>query len=201
MPKTTTPHRTKAPMTPLRRRPSTRPTLRRDRHRRRPQRPRQRRLPREGRPPDADPRAAQRRRRGGDHRGAPAGLLVHDLLVRPQPPPAGHHPRPRADEARLHAAADALDVRADGERRLSPPRPGPGREHPRDRPPLEARRRRLRRVRARHHQGPPGHQAAPRRGPARHLQQRPRGASSPWPGSAGASATSSRRCSTMPSGC
>ena len=47
-------------------------------------------------PADAHPRAAPPRRRCGDHRGAPAGLLVHDVLVRPEPAPAGHHPRPRA---------------------------------------------------------------------------------------------------------
>ena len=57
--------------------------LRRDRHRRRPQRPDEQRLSREGRPEGARPRAPARRRRRRDHRGAPAGLLVHDLLVRP----------------------------------------------------------------------------------------------------------------------
>ena len=77
------------------------------------------------------------------------GLLVHDVLVRAQPAPARHHPRPRADQARLHAAPDALDVRADGERRLPAARPGPRREPPRDRAPQRARRRRLRRVQPR----------------------------------------------------
>ena len=42
------------------------------------------------------PRAAPPRRRRGDHRGAPAGVLVHDVLLRPEPAPARHHPRPRA---------------------------------------------------------------------------------------------------------
>ena len=40
------------------------------------------------------------------------GLLVHDVLVRAEPAAAGHHPRARADQARLHAAADVDDVRA-----------------------------------------------------------------------------------------
>ena len=52
------------------------------------------------------------------HRGAPPRLLVHDVLVRAQPAAARHHPRAGADQARLHAAADVLDLRADGERRL-----------------------------------------------------------------------------------
>ena len=89
-----------------------RPDLRRHRRRRRPQRPGQRRVPRQGRAQDADPRAAPPRRRRGDHRGAPPGLLVHDLLVRAEPAAAGHHPGPRADQARLHAAADVDDLRA-----------------------------------------------------------------------------------------
>ena len=40
------------------------------------------------------------------------GLPVHDVLVRAEPAAARHHPRTRADQARLHAAADAVDVRA-----------------------------------------------------------------------------------------
>ena len=40
----------------------------------------------------------------------------------------------------------------------------------------QARRRRVRRVQPRRHQGPPGDQAAPRHGPAGHLQRRPGGA-------------------------
>ena len=119
-----------------------RPDLRRHRHRRRPQRPGQRRLPRQGRAQDADPRAAPSRRRRGDHRGAPAGLLVHDVLVRPEPAAAGHHPGPRARQARLHADPDADDVLPDGERRLPAARPGPRREPAGDRPPQPARRRR-----------------------------------------------------------
>ena len=75
-----------------------------------------------------DPRAPPPRRRRGDHRGAPAGLLVHDVLVRAEPAPAGHHPGARAGQARLHAAPDAVDVRPDGERRLPAARPGPRRE-------------------------------------------------------------------------
>ena len=94
------------------------------------------RLPREGRPEDPRPRAAPPRRRRGDHRGAPARLLVHDVLVRPEPAPAGHHPRARADEARLHADPHAVDVLPDGGRRLPAARPGPRREPPGDRPPL-----------------------------------------------------------------
>ena len=80
------------------------------------------------RPEDPDPRAAPSRRWRGDHRGAPARLLVHDVLVRAEPAAARHHPRPRADEARLHAAPHAVDVRPDGERRLPAPRPGSRRE-------------------------------------------------------------------------
>ena len=124
-----------------------RPDLRRDRRRWRSQRPDQRRLPRQGRAQDADPRAALAVRRRGDHRGAPPGLLVHDVLVRAEPAPAGHHPRPRADQARLHAAPDVVDLRADGERRLPVARPGPRREPQGDRPPQQARRRRLQPVR------------------------------------------------------
>ena len=61
---------------------------------------------------DADPRAAPPRRRRGDHRGAAPGLLVHDVLLRAEPAAAGDHPRARAGQARLHAAADAVDLRA-----------------------------------------------------------------------------------------
>ena len=80
------------------------------------------------------------------------------------------------DEARLHAAADAVDLRPDGERRLPAPRPGPRREPPRDLPPQRPRRRRLRRVQPRRPARLPGDQAAPRPGPAGPLQRRSRGA-------------------------
>ena len=126
----------------------------------RPQRHGQRGVPRQGGPQDADPRAPAERRRRGDHRGAHAGLLVHDLLVRPEPAPAGDHPRPRADQARLHAAADVVVVRADRGRRLPVARPGPRREPQGDRAPQQARRRRLQPVRPRHGDGLPGDQAA-----------------------------------------
>ena len=102
-----------------------RPDLRRHRHRRRPQRPRQRRVPGQVRPQDADHRAAPPRRRRGHHRGAAPGLLVHDVLVRAEPAAAGHHPRPRADQARLHAAADVDDLRARRRGRLPAVHPGP----------------------------------------------------------------------------
>ena len=59
------------------------------------------------------------------------------------------------------------------------PRPGPRREPPGDRAPLEARRRRVRRVQPRRHQGPPGDQAAHGRGAARLLERRPGGADPP----------------------
>ena len=153
-----------------------RPDVRRHRHRRRAQRPGQRRVSRQVRPQDARPRTPSPRRRRGDHRGAATGLLVHDVLVRPQPAAAGHHPRARTDQARLHAAADVVVLRPDGERRLPVAHPGPQREPQGDRAPLQARRRRLRPVRARHRDGLPGDQAAARHGPAGHLQQRPRGA-------------------------
>ena len=104
-----------------------RPDLRRHRHRWRPQRPGQRRLPRQVRAQDADHRAPPPRRWRGHHRGAPPGLLVHDVLVRAEPAAAGHHPRPRADQARLHAAADVVDVRARRRGRLPVVGPGPRR--------------------------------------------------------------------------
>ncbi len=153
-----------------------RPRVRRDRDRGRSQRADERRLPGEGRPQDAHPGTAPPGRRRGDHRGAPAGLLVHHVLLRPEPAPAGHRPGPRADEARLHAAPHADHVLPDGGRRLPAPRPGPRREPAGDRPAQPPRRRRLRRLQPRHHQGPPGPQAAHGPGPARHLQRRSGGA-------------------------
>ena len=92
--------------------------LRRHRHRRRPQRPRQRRLPRQGRPADADPRAPAPRRRRRHHRGAAPRLLVHDVLVRALAAAPRDHPGAGARQARLHAAAHVVHVRAHGERRL-----------------------------------------------------------------------------------
>ena len=136
----------------------------------------QRRLPGQGRAQDADPRAPAERRRRGDHRGAPAGLLVHDLLVCPEPAAAGDHPRPRADQARLHAAPDVVVVRPDRGRRLPVARPGPRREPQGDRAPQQARRRRLQPVRPRHGDGLPGDQAADRLGAAGPVQRRPGGA-------------------------
>ncbi len=202
MPKTPTRRRRRKPPTPKPPpRPARRPDLRRDRRRWRPQRPDQRRLPRQGRAQDADPRAALAVRWRGDHRGAPPGLLVHDVLVRPEPAPAGHHPRPRADQARLHAAPDVVDVRADGERRLPVARPGPRREPQGDRPPQQARRRRLQPVLARHGDGLPGDQAAPRRAAAGPVQRRPRGAARAGHRSvSGSGRWTSGRCTTR-SGC
>ena len=150
--------------------------VRRHRHRWRPQRPHQRRLSGQGRPQHPDHRAPPSGRRSGHHRRAASGLLVHDLLLCLVAAAARHHPRVGADQARLHAAADAVHLRPDGERRLRPVRTGPQRERQRDRPAFEARCRRLRSVRARHHHGLPGAQAAPRQRPARSLQQGPRGA-------------------------
>ena len=154
-----------------------RPHLRRDRHRWRPQRPGQRRLSREGGPQDPDHRASPPRRWRGHHRGAAPGLLVHDVLVRAVAVAAGHHPRPGADQARLHAAADVVDASGPRrERRLPAVHPGPQPEPQGDRAALQARRRRVRPVHPRHRDGLPGHQAAARHGPAGHLQRRPRGA-------------------------
>ena len=178
-----------------------RPDLRRDRRRWRPQRADQRRLPRQGRAQDPDPRAALAVRWRGDHRGALPGLLVHDVLVRPEPAAAAHHPRPRADQARLHAAADVVDLRADGERRLPVARPGPRREPQGDRPPQQARRRRLQPVLARHGDGLPGAQAAARRAAAGPVQQRPRGAARAGRRSASGSGRWTSGRSTTPSGC
>ncbi len=140
-------------------------------------------------------------RRRGDHRGALPGLLVHDLLVRPEPAPAGHHPRPRADQARLHAAADVVDLRADGERRLPVARPGPRREPQGDRAPQQARRRRLQPVLARHGDGLPGDQAAARRGRRRTCSATTPRSCWRWPRSArGSGRWTSGRCTT-PSAC
>ena len=60
----------------------------------------------------ADPRTAPPRRRRGDHRGAPARIQVHHVLLRAEPAAARHHPRARPREARIHAAADAVVVLA-----------------------------------------------------------------------------------------
>ena len=178
-----------------------RPDLRRDRRRRRPQRPRQRRVPRQVRPQDADPRAPPPRRRRGHHRGAAPRLLVHDVLVRPEPAPPADHPGPRADQARLHAAADVDDLRARRRGRLPVVHPGPRPEPEGDRAALQARRRRLRPVQPRHGDGLPGHQAAPRHGPARHLQRRPRGAHRARVASARGSRRWTSACSTTRSAC
>ena len=142
-----------------------------DHRRRRAQRARQRRLPREGRPQGAHPRAPPPGRRGRDHRGAAPRLPLHVVLLRAEPAPAGHRPRARPGQARLHADPDAVVVRADGERRLPAARPGPRREHQGDHAALAARRRRDGPLRVRRRAGLPAGQAAARQGPAEHLRQ------------------------------
>ena len=129
--------------------------LRRDRRRWRPQRPDQRGVPRQvgaERPRAGAPWLRRWRR---DHRGAPPGLLVHHVLLRPEPAAARDHPRARPGQARLHAAADADPLRADGRRRLPAADRGRAVQRPGDRPAQPARRRRLPPVGARPRQGHP----------------------------------------------
>ena len=66
------------------------------------------------------------------------GFKFTHVLVRAEPAAARHHPRSRPRPARLHAAADAVDVLPDGERRQPRDGAGPQREHQRDRAPLQA---------------------------------------------------------------
>ena len=158
-------------------------------------------LPGQGRPADAGPGAAAPRRRRRDHRGAAARLLVHDVLVRAEPAPAGHHPGPRPGQARLHADPDADHVLPEGGRRLPAARPGPRREPQGDRPPQPARRRRVRRVQPRRQQG-----AARRSSRCSTWSRRTSSATTPrswwpWRRSARGSAGSTRRCCTTRSAC
>ncbi len=94
------------------------PRVRRDRRRRRPQRAHPRGVPREGGAAHPGAGEERRRRRRGDHRGAGAGLPVHDVLLRAEPAAAGDHPRARPGQARLPAADDAVVVPPDRRRRL-----------------------------------------------------------------------------------
>ncbi len=71
------------------------PRVRRDRRRRRPQRAHPRGVPREGGAAHPGAGEERRRRRRGDHRGAGAGLPVHDVLLRAEPAAARDHPRAR----------------------------------------------------------------------------------------------------------
>ena len=73
------------------------------------------------------------------------GLLVHDVLLRPQPAAARDRPRARPGQARLHAADDAVRRSTRPGRRLPAARRRPRAEPPGDPPALAARRRRLRR--------------------------------------------------------
>ena len=148
-------------------------TLRRDRRRRRPQRPDQRGVPRQVGAQRARARAPRLRRRRRDHRGAAPGLLVHHVLLRAEPAAARDHPGARAGQARLHAAADADPLRADGRRRLPAADRGRAVQRPGDRPAQQARRRRLPPLGARPREGHPAGDADVQRGPARHLQRRP----------------------------
>ena len=110
--------------------------LRRDRRRRRPQRPDQRRVPREGGPEDAGPRAARPSSAGPrSPRSCGPGFWFTTFSYALSPAAAGHRPGARPRQARVHAAADVVDVRADGERGLPAARPGPRREPAGDRAP------------------------------------------------------------------
>ena len=130
--------------------------LRRDRRRRRPQRPHPRGVPRQGRPAHAGAGEERDGRRRRDHRGADAGLLVHDVLLRAEPAAAGDHPRARPGPARLPAADDAVVVPPDRRRRLPAVRRRPRAEPPGDPPALAAGRGRLRALPPRPRPGLPG---------------------------------------------
>ena len=99
--------------------------IRRDRGGRRPQRAGQRRLPGQGRAQDADPRAPANRRRCGDHRGAAAGVPLHDLQLCPLAVAAADHPGAGAHPARLPAAAHVDPLRARRGRRVPALQPRP----------------------------------------------------------------------------
>ena len=110
------------------------------------------------------------------------GLSLHDVLVRPQPAAARHHPRAGADQARLHADPDA-------ERRSRPMENGDYLLMGTDRnenlkeiiAALQARRRRDGSVRVRHGPGLPGAEAVDGLGTAEPVRQRPEPTRCNWP--------------------
>ncbi len=95
----------------------------------------------------ARPRAAARPRGRRGHRGSLSGVSIFGGVVRGVAAAAGNHPRSRSAAARPGDSAARRHVHADAERRPSVARERSREDPPRDRAPLESRRRSVRRVR------------------------------------------------------
>src|SRR3989442_618503 len=133
--------------------------LRRDRHRRRAQRARPRGVSRPRGQAGAGPGAPPAGGRGGGHRGSLPRIQVLGVLLRREPAPAGDHPRPRAAASRPRDPAARKHAHSFGERRLPRDVERSRSDPSRAVPPLGARCRGLRRVRAA--DAPHGHGGKP----------------------------------------